>query len=432
MSENLKITAHDPNAERVDQLGRSHSEKLQQLGKQLVSSLYMLVRSVKMYAPDNQIFDKPLEVLRETIANIIAGDGQLVLQAVKDSFYLNNMLVKMDYGSLDNVRSLVQEMKARQVGGFVLSKPASIDELRNFIWIFSEEHSEIAEDGLAGRKLVNIKVSKWKEIKEKIEDDADEKVDRKKYAVTVYARAIVFMTEYIKRLREGTKPPGLRAAQRTVQDLVDICFEQRTHFLGMTTMDAFDNYLAFHSVNTCLISIVFGSELGLSKAQLKELGFIALMHDIGMAQVDPEVVRKRGALTEQERRTVQLAPLHAVKELLSRGALSRSEIVRLVTTMEHQEDYGTPVKDSRGNIQMIIPKSSLSVYAKILAIANTYDALTSKRPYRDAYGPEIALTLMWTEMRHKFDPELLKVFMKVMAIQPVRVLPPGQQQVSLA
>ena len=431
MSDNLKITAHDPNAERIDQLGRSHSEKLQQQAKQLVSSLYMLVRSVKMYAPDNQIFDKPLEVLRTTISNIIAADGQLVLQAVKDSFYLNNMLVKMDYGSLDNVRSLIEEMKARKVGGFVLSKPASIDELRNFIWIFSEDHAEVAEDGLVGKKLVNIKVSKWKEIKEKIEDDAEEKVDRKKYAVTVYARAIVFMTEYIRRLRDGEKPPGLRPAQRTVQDLVDICFEQRTHFLGMTTMDAFDNYLAYHSVNTCLISIVFGSELGLTKAQLKELGFIALMHDVGMAKVDAAVVRKRGALTEKERKEVQLAPLHSIRDMLARGALSRSEILRLVTTMEHQEDYGTPVKDSRGNIQMIIPKSNLSVYAKILAIANTYDALTSKRPYRDAYGPEIALTLMWTEMRHKFDPELLKVFMKVMAIQPVRVLPPGQKRVSL-
>jgi HD-GYP domain-containing protein (c-di-GMP phosphodiesterase class II) len=90
------------------------------------------------------------------------------------------------------------------------------------------------------------------------------------------------------------------------------------------------------------------------------------------------------------------------------------------------------VRDSRGNIQMIIPKTNLGVFAKIIAICDTFDALTSKRPYRDAYGPEVALMLMWTEMRNKFDPELLTVFMRVMAIQPVKVLSKRQQNVSLA
>ena len=101
--------------------------------------------------------------------------------------------------------------------------------------------------------------------------------------------------------------------------------------------------------------------------------------------------------------------------------------MRVVTTFEHKVDFGTAVRDARGNIQMIIPKANLGLYAKIIAICVTYDALTSKRPFRDAYGPEVALMLMWTEMRHKFDPDLLKVFMRVMAIQPVKVLSRRQQ-----
>ena len=80
---------------------------------------------------------------------------------------------------------------------------------------------------------------------------------------------------------------------------------------------------------------------------------------------------------------------------------------------------------------MIIPKANLGLYAKLISISATYDALTSKRPFRDAYGPEVALMLMWTEMRNKFDPDLLKVFMRVMAIQPVKVLTKRQQSVSI-
>ncbi len=431
MSKNLKITQVDKDTERVDQYGREHSDKLQALSKQLVSSLYMLVRSVKLYDPENAIFNKPLELLRETINKIIAADGQLALQTVKESFYLNNMLVKMDFGSLDNVRFLVSEFKDREVGGFVLQRPVGMDELRNFIWIFSKEHEEAAdEDGISGRKLVNIKVSKWKKIKEKIEaDDSELKIDRKKYALTVYARMIFFVKKYMERL-ETDRPLSPHKAGRVVQDMVDICYEQRNHFLGMTTMDDQHQWLIYHSVNVSLISIVFGSELGLNKPQLKELGSIALFHDVGMASLNEKVYAKRGALSPDEKAAVAKAPLHAVRMILQRGGISRTEVARLVTTIEHHEDYGRPVRNSRGEIDMVIPRSDLSTYSKIVAIVNAYDALTSKRPYRDPYGPEIALMLMWTEMRHKFDPELLKIFMRVMAIQPVKVIS-GKKTISL-
>jgi len=432
MAEKFQVTKADPGSSgNIEEFGREYSDKLQSLGKQMISSLYMLVRSVKLYDPENAIFIKPLEVLKDTINTIIASDNQLVLQAMAESFYLNNMLVKTDLNSLDNVRQLVAEFQERGVGGFVLQHPINIDELRNFVWIFSTNTEEEAgEEGLSSRKLVNIKVSKWKKIKEKLKDDDDSSVDRKKYAVTVYARAIFYMRTYLDRMREG-KALSLRTADRFVQDLVDICFEQRTHFLGMTTLDKEQDYLVYHSVNTCLISIVFASELGMSKAQLKELGVIALFHDVGMAAISPELMSKKGALSQQEKAEIDRAPLRAVEDILSRGGLSRTEVARLVTTIEHHEDFGRPVKDSKGNIQMIIPRSNLAVYSKILSITNTYDALTSNRPFRDAYGPEIALMLMWTEMRHKFDPELLQVFMEVMKIQPVRILPKGKRTVTM-
>ncbi|MBL8934162.1 MAG: hypothetical protein JNM69_06405, partial [Archangium sp.] len=100
-------------------------------------------------------------------------------------------------------------------------------------------------------------------------------------------------------------------------------------------------------------------------------------------------------------------------------------------TFEHKVEFGTAVRDGQGNIQMIIPKANLGLYAKIISICATYDALTSKRAFRDSYGPEVALMLMWTEMRNKFDPDLLRIFMRVMAIQPIKVLTKRQQSLSI-
>ena len=170
----------------------------------------------------------------------------------------------------------------------------------------------------------------------------------------------------------------------------------------------------------------------MTKPQLRDLGYAALFHDAGMATVPEALASKRGALTPEEKAIIQKAPLIAVRNILMERGLSRSSLLRVVTTFEHKTDYGTAVRDSQGAIQMIIPKTNLGIYARIIAICAAYDALTSKRPFRDAYGPEVALMLMWTEMRHKFDPDLLMVFMRVMAIQPVKIMSKRQRNLSVS
>src|SRR5262249_11990243 len=158
---------------------------------------------------------------------------------------------------------------------------------------------------------------------------------------------------------------------------------QRSHFLGMSTLKDDDDYLAYHQVNCVLTSVVLGQELGLTKPQLRELGLVALFHDAGMALIPKEIVNKRGALSKDQKGQVQKAPLLAVRGIPRERALTRAALTRLVVTQEHHQEFGTAVKDSRGNIQMIIPKTTLALYSKIIAITCTYDALTSRRPYRD-------------------------------------------------
>lgn len=437
MAENLKIgSVETSDRENIDELGRAYNEKLQAMGRNLIANLYMLIRSVKLYDPDNAIFQKPLTAMVDTMNAIIAKDGKLDLQGLKNSFYLNNMLVKVDPNSLDNVRELLEEMRGKDVGAISLIRSTNVEEMKNFIWIFSKEQKDGAEeDGVQGRKLVNMRLTKWAKIKEKLDKDDlqnpdDQKVDRKKYAMTVYGRGVVYVREYLKTVRNTGQVLNGNKAARVIQDFVDIAFEQRAHFLGMSTLKDDDDYLSFHQTNVALTSIVLGQELGLNKDGLRELGLAALFHDAGLAMVPTDVLNKHGALSKDEKTQVNKAPILAVSSILREKAMTRTTLTRLVVTQECKAEFGTAVKDSRGNITMIIPKGQLSLFGRIINICCTYDALTSKRPYRDAYGPQIALMLMWTEMRNKFDPELLKVFMNMMAIQPIKLLK-GRNSVSM-
>lgn len=416
---------------------RGRDTKLQQLGRQTISTLYMLVRNVKMYDPDNDIFIQPFDNLRQAINTIVAVDGAYQLQAVNTTVYVNGKQIQLDFASLDNVRFLTEEFKNRDVGGFNVTRPVQVQELKDFIWIFSAANDKDAdEDGAQGKKLLNIKIGKFARIQEQLDKqedaaiEAEQKVDRKKYAMTVYARAVYYMRRFIERLQSGGQLPSMQPAQRVVQDFVDICVEQRSHFLGMTTTRSIEDYLMYHSVNSCLIAIVFGHELGLSRSQMHELGMAALFHDIGMAEIDQDLINKRRTLTKEERRRIDLFPLHTVKTLLKGRSLDSQMTRRIIAAYESKVDYSMPMKDAQGNVRLVMPKIELGLYGSVINVAACYDALTSARPFREAYGPEVALTLMMSDMMYKFDPFLLKVFMKVMAIQPVRVLQPGQQNIS--
>src|SRR5919198_545359 len=164
MAETIKI-AQAGFQEDVAEFARGHSEKLQALARSVLSGLYMLVRSAKMYDPDNAVFGKPLRSLAETINAILAKEGRFDLLTVKQSVYLNNMLIKVDLNALENVRYLVAELRGKDVGGFSLSKATTVTELQNFIWFFSKEtQGGGGEDGLGSRKLVNIRVAKWSRL----------------------------------------------------------------------------------------------------------------------------------------------------------------------------------------------------------------------------------------------------------------------------
>ena len=428
----LKKTGADEN---LDALGRAHSEKLQGLARSLLSGLYMLVRSVKMYTPDNAVFDRPLMQLQDVLNAIVARDGRAELLAVKDSFYLNEMLIKTDLAMLENIRWLVSELRTRDVGGFSLAKPINTEELKRFIGLFGKDATgPVAEEGDKHNRLVTLSLLKWSKLRERLEAEPgrDQHIDRKKYALTVYGRAVFFVRRYMASLVEGERPLNTARALPIIQDFVDISYQQRTHFLGLTTIHSETEYLAYHQVNVCMMAIVFGGELGLTKQQLRDLGYIALFYEAGMGALASTYLTKRGALTPQEREMVQRSPLLAVRNILRERTVNRSTLLRLVTTFEHKTDYGTALRDEYGNVQRVIQKSDLGLYAKIIRICETLDELTSNRTFRDADAPEVPLLLMWTELQAKFDPELLKVFMKVMEIAPVKVLPRHQQTMTLS
>ncbi|MGC4120021.1 MAG: hypothetical protein QM765_36665 [Myxococcales bacterium] len=412
----------------------SSDAKFQALCRNLVGALYMLVRSVKLYDPENAIFQKPLNLLLETCNFLVAKEGKLDLTVVNGAFFVNEQLVRLDANTAEHVRYLVGEMEAHKVGGFALTKSATMGELKNFVWVFAKElpsQEELSEDGLEGKKLASMKLIRWSKLREKLNNqkDDDAKVDRKKYALTLYARAVFFVGGVLKALAEGKSYPAMNMrAGRLVQDLIDVSQDYGSQLLGMSTSGPPEEALAYHLANTCLVALAFGGELGLSKAQLKDLGIAALLNETSLARVPPaERLRARPERmpVEAQRRRVQ-ADQQAATGVLAESGSRKLGFLRALSCVQMHQTFGTAVRTTAGKIQMVVPAGDPLYFSRILAICSYYDLLTSTTTDHEAFGPDLALQLMWNYERQRFDPELLAVFCKVMARTPIKALKPGQ------
>lgn len=160
-----------------------------------------------------------------------------------------------------------------------------------------------------------------------------------------------------------------------------------------------------HGDRTANYAAALGNAVGLARADLIHLHYAALLHDLGKLVLPDEILEKEGPLTAEEYALVQSHP-RAGAELLAPVRSLRTPAVLIARHHERWDGAGYPY----GLRGPLIPRGS-----RILAVADTFDALTSNRPYRPARDPDSALCLLQAVAGSQLDPDLVKVFVGLIA-----------------
>lgn len=173
-----------------------------------------------------------------------------------------------------------------------------------------------------------------------------------------------------------------------------------------------DEYTYLHSVAVCALMINFARHLELDPQQVEDLGVAGLLHDVGKVAVADAILNKPGALSKDEIRSVRGHPV-AGHRLLASSA-GAPDLALELCLRHHEKVDGTGYPDG-------LKDDALSLAARMGAICDVYDAVTSNRPYKDAWTPCEALTKMRTWEGH-FDPALLDRFADSLGIYAVGTL----------
>lgn len=201
-----------------------------------------------------------------------------------------------------------------------------------------------------------------------------------------------------------------KSLKKSVGLLVDDIMSNRDVLFAMYDVCTHSDILFFHSINVCILAVMTGISLGYNELSLMELGVGALLHDIGMATIPSEILNKPGALTDAETELVKKHPENGFNILRAQGDIHlRSSHI----AFQHHERWngsGYP----RG-----ISGSDIMEYARIVAVADVFEALASDRPYREAYAINDIFTILRKLSGVYFDPDILDVFMSNIAPYPV-------------
>ncbi|WP_102345956.1 HD-GYP domain-containing protein [Bacillus sp. Marseille-P3661] len=180
-----------------------------------------------------------------------------------------------------------------------------------------------------------------------------------------------------------------------------------------TSLDARDNYTAFHSENVAYYSHEIGKAMSLSKKQCDHLYLGGLLHDIGKIGISENILNKTTKLTSEEYEQIKKHPQMGYDMLKHVAYFKKNSILEMV--LHHHERF-----DGTGYPHGLIGEN-IPLVARIMAVADAFDAMTSKRIYRDPKDIENALNQLSLGKRSQFDPEIADVFLELVKNKKIAI-----------
>lgn len=227
-------------------------------------------------------------------------------------------------------------------------------------------------------------------------------------AVQVVNRSKEVMRKVFDAARLG-KAIESTAVTSVVEEVAASIERNRPALLKVLRLKTKDEYTYLHSVAVCALMVNLARQLGLDEQSAAELGMAGLLHDVGKVMIPNEVLNKPGRLTPEEYALAQTHPMEGYRLLSEVESLPAAALD--VCQHHHEKMDGTGYPHGLRGEQ-------ISLAARMGAICDVYDAVTSNRPYKEAWSPMDAITRMRQWDGH-FDPELLSAFILSIGVFPV-------------
>ena len=386
-------------------------------GREFLVVLYTALRSLKLYPIENATVQKALDDLTAATKHLLDVERELEVRMQGEFIFVNSTRLRLDLDNYASFSHILGMFRQCGIGAVRVDEGVDRRQLQIFVSLLLSYAAKEANPNKVfelGQKLTDSGVT-FVSVEPPLETDEDvEDAERQKEAAKrTYARSVAVTKEVINSIRMG-RTANVKKVKRAVQAIVDQVLNNESSLVGLTTLRDYDEYTFTHSVNVTIFSVALGRKLGLTKLQLYDLGMSALFHDVGKSRVPLEVLNKEGGLTDEEWRIMQAHPWLGVLTLFGLRGYGEIPYRGMIGAYEHHMKV-----DLTGYPKSIRPRQ-MSIFSKIIAVADGFDAATSRRIYQTVpIQPDQVLKEMWENPRRGYDPVVVKAFINLIGIYPV-------------
>lgn len=231
-----------------------------------------------------------------------------------------------------------------------------------------------------------------------------------KRAAKIVSRSKEAIVTMFQDVRMG-KAVDSEAALQIVEEIGDSVRRNPNALINIARLKTADDYTYMHSMAVCAMMVALSRQMNLDEAQTRSAGLAGLLHDVGKIAMPTKVLNKPGKLTDAEFTVMRSHPVAGHKMLLESGNADPATLDVCLHHHERVDGKGYP-NGLRGD--------QLSLFAKMGAVCDVYDAITSNRPYKTGWDPSESLRQMaeWASGGH-FDNTVFQAFVKSLGIYPI-------------
>jgi HD-GYP domain-containing protein (c-di-GMP phosphodiesterase class II) len=368
----------------------------------LLTSLRRATSYAKLYGPEHPLTSTGYEEAAEAAAGLIENADRAVVAVADESLFLDGRVQAT--ASLE-FNGFLQEMQRNGIHSFTLSGRVMPDDVAAFVPMLGG----IVDEYRGGPSIVVNEVSA-------VGDDLD--TSSTGGLRRSYADSLSVLRRIGGSLRSGTKL-DLAATEGTVNELLEQALAQPSAALLLATVKSHHEYTFYHSVNTCILSLAMGRLAGLPEEEQILLGMGALLHDIGKIGVSTAILQHPGRLDETQWAEIRRHPQLGAEAILA--AAKPGQEVAAAVAFEHHARFdgsGYPRLVYHDHTHHDHQPHPLHYFSRLVAVADTYDAITTRRSYRRAEPPSRALHVLLSAAGSSYDPDFVMAFIHMMGVYP--------------
>ena len=398
----------------ADSTPRAPEGQLRHGGRALLLAIYTALRSLKLYPVENATVQKALDDLETAARALLAVESDLELRLAGDFIFVNATRLRLELDNYASFSHILAVLRAFDIGALRIHSTANRREWQILLSLLLSLSERGQPDERFEELFARLDAGQVKglEIEHATQHDPDAE-QAKEAAKRVYAQGVAVTKDVITGVRLG-RATSVKKVKRAVQLIVDQVLNNETSVVGLTTIRDYDEYTFTHSVNVCIFSVALGKKLGFPRIQLYDLGMTALLHDVGKARVPVTILNKTTGLDEQEWRIMQAHPWLGAVTLFGMRAHDETPYRSILVAHEHHMKT-----DLSGYPKTIRPRE-LGIFSRIVAVADGFDAATTRRSYQTVpIEPDQVLREMWENPKRGYDRVLVKALINLIGVYPV-------------